>query len=133
MNEYLKTVITQEAEASANRMILTSILAFLGCGLTAIFFPSKLFDVAVLFLIGVCFNGGVTCGIFLLAKKLNPLTGKWEMKSVKKFLETPTFCPNCRARESMYPLLSHDKGVANIRKCRKCGYEILLERGDNKE
>ena len=66
----IKYIVEREANKSYNRMILTVILAFLGCSLTAVFYPSKLFDVAVLFLIGVCFNVGVTCGIFLLAKKI---------------------------------------------------------------
>jgi len=75
MNEALRTTIKLEAERSKNRMILTSILAFIGLALTNFFYPSKLYDVAVLFLIAVCFNGGVTCGIFLLAKKLNQQRG----------------------------------------------------------
>lgn len=71
MNDEVKQIIKTEAKRSQARMLLTAVLAFMGCSLTAIFYPSKLFDVVVLFLIGVCFNFGVTSGILLLAKKIS--------------------------------------------------------------
>ncbi|NVM21768.1 MAG: hypothetical protein HWN68_08310 [Desulfobacterales bacterium] len=70
MNEEVKKTVLKEAEKSTTRTLLIAILAFFGCGLTALFFPQILVDVAVLMLIAVCFNFGVTAGIFLIAKKL---------------------------------------------------------------
>jgi len=43
------------------------------------------------------------------------------------YTEAPKKCPKCGAEDSFRPLLSHDTGLRNYLKCKKCAYEILIQ------
>jgi len=49
---------------------------------------------------------------------------------MEEFERTPEVCQNCGAKDPYRPLLSLDPGLDNIRKCSKCGHEILVQGDD---
>ena len=70
MNPEIKSIVEKEIRLSQKRMLLSSALAFWGCLLTTLFYPSKLPEVATLFVIGVSFFLGMTCEAFRVEKEL---------------------------------------------------------------